>query len=356
MSLLSTSNSNPPAPTGTAKRLRRSLLAILMGLLMLEIGVRLPPVHAALSSTLDPYETLLWYSKNMLSYRMDFDSGKHYDLWLLGSSYMMTGLDPEIVGDTLAAADDPLTVQNYGFTGMINLADMALVVDRWLLNADKPRYAIIGLQWSNMSSDVKRPIRARSSPMERMLIFRDAPDDWVSAFVYQNSVLFRFATLARNALLIPLEQTDVPDLPKGGYVPRNQAMTCDRSLWTDNDKPTAAEFESHLVRLGALINMLHRNGVEVGVVNIPSSYCALRRSYSSQEHYEQFYLDPLAAYLQATGVPYAELDRRFFAAYPDVDEQVTFYYNASHPNSEGAKLFSLWTGEFAAQALVSVSR
>jgi hypothetical protein len=54
-------------------------------------------------------------------------------------------------------------------------------------------------------------------------------------------------------------------------------------------------------------------------------------------------------------VPYAELDRRFFAAYPDVDEQVTFYYNASHPNSEGAKLFSLWTGEFAAQALVRVT-
>ena len=340
------------SPQSSAHRLRRGVLALLLCLLLLEIGVRLPPVKAALSTALDPYETLLWYSLNMPAYQKQLQDGPHYDLWMLGSSYMMSGLDPRIVQAHLAETGNPMTVQNYGYTVMQNLSDMAVVVEQWMFRYDRPRYALIGLQWSNMSSDGQRAAVARSSPMERMVIFQDTPEDVVMRAVFQNSALFRFATLARNALTVPPEQAAVPELPQGGYVTRdNMAMTCDRSLWTDVDKPTAEEFESHLTRLDDLINALRQKGVEVGVVNIPSSYCALRRSYVSQEHYEQMYLDPMVAHMQAIHVPYAELDRRFFTAYPDVDEQVKFYYNASHPNTEGAKVFSAWAGEFVASWL-----
>lgn len=335
------------SPQSTMHRLRRGVLVLLLCLLLLEIGVRLPPVHAALSTALDPYESLLWYIMNMPAYLKQLQNGPHYDLWMLGSSYMMTGLDPRIVQAQLAVTGNPTTVQNYGYTGMTNLSEMALVVERWMLQYDKPRYAIIGIQMSNLF-DGKLPARARSSPMERMIIFNDSPENQMVQFVFQNSDLFRFATLARNALTVPAEKTVVPEFPVGGYVERNKTMTCDPAVWASTYNPPAEAFEGHVARLDALINAFRQNGVEVAVVNIPSSYCGLRGGYSSTENYEQMYLDPLAAHLQAINVPYAELDRRFYAAYPDVDEQVTFYSNASHPNAEGAKLFSAWTGEFAA--------
>ncbi len=332
----------------SSSRLRRGALALVVCLLLLEMGVRLPPVKVALSAALDPYESLLWYNKNIQSYGKQLRDGSHYDLWLLGASYIMSGLDPTIMADTLAAANHPLTVQNYGYTFMQNLSDMAVVVGRWMLRYDQPRYALIGLQWRNMSSDGQRAARARSSPMERMVIYQDHLDDWFMALVYQNSQLFRDATLTRYALTVPLEDTDVPDLPTGGYAPRARIMPCEPSQWTDVDKPTQADFESHLARLDTLIEALRQNGVAVAVVNIPSPECAVRYNYSSLERYEQTYLDPLAAHLQAINVPFGELDRRFFAAYPDIDAQRVYYYDDSHPNTDGARLLSVWAGEFVA--------
>ena len=341
------------SPQSTTHRLRRGVLALLLCLLLLEISVRLPPVHAALSTALDPYESLLWYDNSMLAYQNLLRDGQQHDLWMLGSSYMMTALDPRIVQAQLAATGNLTTVQNYGYTVMQNLSDMAVVVERWMFSFYKPRYALIGLHWGNFSADGRRTARARTSPMERSLIFQDTLNDRLGGVIYRNSALFRFATLARNALTIAPERTVIPTLTEGGYTAAvtDKVFGCDPTSYTDVNKVTQEQFDSHLVRLDTLIDALQRNGVTVGVVSIPNSYCSYRRFYATPEDYVQLYLDPLAAHLQARGISYAELDRRFFSAYPDGEEQASFYYNASHAKLKGAELFSAWTGEFVASWL-----
>jgi|GEM_PF-5404324 len=344
--------SSASSPDTASRRLRRGALALVLSLLVLELAVRFPPLNAALSSALDPYERLLWYYPAMPAYQAQLRSS-HYDLWLVGSSYLATALEPQQVQARLEAGGLSVSVQNYGFSLMQNLADMSLVMARWMLTLDKPRYALIGLHWGNFGWNGARPARARSSPMERATIFRDTLEDSLGGLMYASSALFRYAALARNAFIVPREKTDLQDMPLGGYVANKETYQCDETLWTQENRVTPEDMTGHLARLDALIDVLQKNGVRVAVVSIPYQYCALRRSYSDTESYIALYLEPVAAHLAARGIPYAEFDRRFYAAFPSGEEQASYYNDPSHPNEKGAVILSAWAGEFAAEWLRS---
>ncbi len=132
------------------RRLRREVLRLALVLLLLEIIVRVEPVKSLLADALDPYENLLWYSDIMPAYQDQLQNSAHYDVWLAGSSYMMTGLQPEWVQAELESGEESgLTVQNYGMTDMRNLYDMAAVYDRWMLQMDQPDYLIMGISVFN---------------------------------------------------------------------------------------------------------------------------------------------------------------------------------------------------------------
>ena len=104
MSLSSTSSSKKAG----WPRLRRDILCVVVALLALELVMRLDPVRLSLSQALDPYENLLWYSDYMPSYRDQLVHGPHYDVWMVGSSYMMTGLQPQWVQEQMAALAERL--------------------------------------------------------------------------------------------------------------------------------------------------------------------------------------------------------------------------------------------------------
>lgn len=339
------------SPQPTTHRLRRGVLALVMCLLLLEIGVRLPPVHAALSAALDPYESLLWYYGSMPAYQAQLRDGSHYDLWLLGSSYLATAINPSLMQDQLATEGVPLTVQNYGFSLMQNLSDMALVVERWMFTLDKPRYALIGVGWGNYGSNGLRPTKARTSPMERATIFRDTLHDIVGGWVYAHSDLFRYATLARYGLTVPVEQTEIQPMPVGGFVANKDTYQCDEALWVNTNRVMPYDMPGHLQRLDALIDTLQRNNVPVAVVSIPVPFCSYRRVYTDTDSYINLYLEPMKTHLAERGIPYAEFDRRFFAAFPDPADQEIYYNDPSHPNEKGAAIFSEWAGEFVAEWL-----
>ena len=154
----------------------------------LEMVIRIEPVRSLLSDALNPYENLLWYSNYMPAYQEQLQNGPHYNLWLVGSSHMVTGLQPEWVQHEIKTQGvSGLTVQNYGLTNMLNLYDMAAMFDRWMFQFDQPDYVVIGLSGFNFSINAIGDSLAHTSPMERTYIFPDSVDDYGAGWLFRNS-------------------------------------------------------------------------------------------------------------------------------------------------------------------------
>jgi hypothetical protein len=83
------------------RRFRCEVVKIVIVLLCLELLLRLRPIHKALSTTLDPYETALWYSAALPVYEKELQGGYDYTIWMIGSSYLMSGLNLTLVEDQL---------------------------------------------------------------------------------------------------------------------------------------------------------------------------------------------------------------------------------------------------------------
>src|SRR6266536_4079334 len=195
-------------------RLRREILRVLAVLMILEMIARIGPVKTWLSDTLDPYENLLWYSENIPSYQDQLLHGPHYDVWMGGSSYMMTSLQPDWVKNEVTAQGiDGLAFQNYGLTTMQNLNDMAAIYDRWMFKMDQPQYVILGISLLNFTQGGRQPSMARSSPMERTYIFPDSVDDYIAGWFYQHSMFYHYVLLSRNATFIPRDQALLKSMP-----------------------------------------------------------------------------------------------------------------------------------------------
>jgi hypothetical protein len=343
-----------PSPISGWRRLRREVLRLVIVLLLLEIVVRVDPVKSLLSNALDPYENLLWYADIMPAYQDQLQHGPHFNVWLAGSSYMMTGLQPEWVQSQLAAeGEDGLTVQNYGMTDMRNLYDMAAVYDRWMLPMDQPDYLIIGISVFNFSTTADAT--ARNSPMERTFIFPDSVDDYAAGWLFQSSALFRYALLARNATFIPRDEALLKPHPLGGYIAGPNAFeNCNPNEWKAPDAPQDPYPAEVFAPLDRFLEVAQSRQIPVMVVDIPLQYCNMRRFFSSREAYESNYIQPVMTHLQEKGIPFLELATPFYAEVP-LDEQRLYFMDRHHPNSEGARLFSQWTGEFATNWLKTLS-
>jgi hypothetical protein len=316
-------------------------------LLLLELIVRVGPVKTVLSDALDPYENLLWYSDIMPAYQDQLLHGPHYDLWLAGSSYMMTGLQPEWVNNALADQGiTGLTVQNYGMTDMRTLYDMADVYDHWMFQMDQPKYMVIGISVFNFSA--KGDSTARSSPMERTYIFPDSIDDYVSGWLFRHSDLYRYSLLARNASFIPREEAILKPHPLGGYIGSDSVFEgCDPTDWKAPDSPQDPYPQEVFAPLDRFIDVAQTRHIPLVVVDIPLQYCNMRRFFPSRDAYETNYIQQVTTHLAAKHIPFLELATPFYAQIPQ-DEQYKYFIDHHHPNNEGAKLFSRWTGDFVA--------
>lgn len=313
-----------------------------LALLLLELIARSGPVSQFLDDRLGVYENLLWYADEMPAYRDQLLHGPHYDIWLVGSSYLMSGLDPQAIQRGLAERGfDRLTVQNYGMSAMQNMEDMAVVYDRWMFQMARPEYIVVSLSQQNAHRSGFTS-RARSGPLEDTYIFTDRVDDFIAGFLYGHSALLRYAILARNATFIPREQAEVKPKPAGGFVPLPFIYDgCDPSLWTAPDTMLETYQPAAFASIDRLLDVIQAREIPLMAVNIPLTYCGLRGRFPDFETYQRVYLEPLRAHLKARGIALYDLDRRFYEAIP-LDEQYRYYENASHPNQDGAALLSQW--------------
>jgi hypothetical protein len=346
MSLSSTSNSDQRG----WRRLWREVGRLLALLLILELVLRVEPIKTMLSDALDPYENLLWYSEYMPAYREQLTNGPHYDLWMVGSSYMMTGLQPEWVQRALENQGvSGTTVQNYGMPDMVNFFDMAAIFDRWILEMDQPKYAVINISVFNFSA--RTPSIARNSPMERTLIFPDSPDDYVAGWLFQNSRIYRYALLARNASFIPRSEAELKPHPLGGFIEGpTPFMDCDPTEWKTPDDPQISYPPGAFDPIDRFIEVIQKREIPLVIVDMPLQYCNMRRFFVSETSYKTVYLTAITAHLQQKGIPFLNLAGIFYREVPD-NEQYLYFLDRHHPNLEGARLFSQWTGEFLAEWL-----
>lgn len=340
MSHLSISNSKT-----RWRRLRRDLSLLLVGLIALELVCRVPTVNSLLAEHLDPYENLLWYDWIMPAYQEQLRAKPGYDVWLLGSSYMMTSLDPQRIQSELR---DNVTVQNYGFTRALNFNNVSDMV-AWLFTLDRPRYVVIGTTVLNFNAGAANPVSAYSSPYESVYIFRDSPDDAIAGFLYRTSAFYRYAILARNATFIPIEQTLYRPIPYGGFVASETVLDCDVKFSTTHEFSPNLRYDAGLARLEKLIETVQEQGIQVAVINVPLPACALD-DFGSYAAYEQQYLNPLAAHLASRQIPFFALDPQFYAEVP-LEDQEQYFANNTHANQRGADLFSEWSAKFVADWL-----
>ena len=334
------------------ERLRREIARVIVIFLLLEIIARIPLVKSFLANKLDPYENLLWYSENMPVYKHQLLNGPHYDVWMGGSSYMMTGLQPLWVqSEANAQGIAELTFQNYGLNAMQNLNDMADIYDKWMFQMDQPQYMVLGISISNFTQSAKLGSRARSSPMERTYIFPTSIDDYIGGWLFNNSVLYRYALLLRNATFIPQGAALLQPMPLGGFVEGIDSFTgCDSKAWVPTTTPPGLTVFNDFSSLDHFINVIRARNIPIAVVNIPRQYCGLRLSFSNYDDYASSYLMNVSKHLKDLDVPFLDLDTQFYAQIKE-NEQYQYFRDISHPNTEGARLFSQWTGDFVAKWL-----
>jgi hypothetical protein len=342
----------------TWRRLRREIGHVLLILIVLELICRLAPIHSLLSRTLDSYENLLYYDPFMPSYQVQLDTHPEYTVWLVGSSYMMTGLNPQLVQDSLKEQGlTDITTQNYGLNRMLNLDVMSEVFDRWMLQMDRPRYMVIGTSHRNFVTAASNPPPILSSPYENMYIFPRSVDDFVTGFLYKYSLFYHYVVLARNALHIPRDQTIRPARPEGGYVERTTTYNCNLNRdEVDAAQRPVSDMEGGLDRLDRFIDVIRSHTIPVLVVNVPMPLCTIYyEGYKDYHDYDAHYLKPLAQHLADENIAFRDLDTQFQAQIPP-ETQPEYFADSAHPNTKGAALFSQWTGEILAEWLRSTSR
>lgn len=340
MSRFSTSDSK----IFTRKRLYREVGRFLLLLLCLELFCRWDPIRTYLSNTLDSYENLLWYDSALPSYKTQLESQPGYTVWLVGSSYAMSGLSPQLVQNRLREQGlKDNTVQNYGMNRMVNLEVMSQVFDRWLLNFDQPSYIVVTTSQRNFTVAAYEPSDVMFSPYESMYIFPQSLDDYFRGFLFKNSAFYHYGILARNALLIPPELTLRDSLPQGGYVERTQATDCNE---LEDKKRLVNDMEGGLDRLDHFLDVIEAHHISVLVVNLPLPSCTITyQGFTNFDDYSVHYLQPLAKHLQDRNIPFSELDTRFQIEIPE-DMQQYYFIDAAHANKNGASLFSQWTADF----------
>lgn len=325
------------------RRIRRDVLILVGVLLALEIILRVGPVHAWLAQHLDPYENLLWYSPTTPAYQQQLLAQPEYDVWLLGSSYMMTALDPQQMQSTLP---DGVTAQNYGFSSMRNLDAMSKMVE-WLLTLDQPRYVVLGVNYRNFTPTAAESARAEDSPYENVFIYTDSVDEVIAGFLFNNSFLYRYGILARNATFIPFEKTILPDIPSGGFTALDN--TVEDCVTDYGVRDAVFDMAPGLARMDALINTVRSHDIPIAVLNMAMPVCALS-GFENFDDYSHQYLDTVAAHLASQNVPFHALDPQFYAEIPP-EEQWRYFSDQSHANITGAALFSTWAGDFIAEWL-----
>ena len=327
MSLASTSSSQPETRSNW-RRLRRLGLYVLALLAGLELFCRLPLVEP-----LRKYEDLLWYDVYLATFNRELKNGSHHALWLLGSSYMMTGLNPAIIQEGLRASGFPdLTVQNYGLNRLQNLEVMGEVFDRWLFELDQPEYAVLAVAGSNFNATPRKGLPILSSPLESALIFPDSLDDYVGGFLYQHSALYHHAVLLRHVI----DTRDAENrwyfidrvLPLGGYEDNDrvyQPSDCDLSAIRDEAEAEwlreSAAFAGYAERMAvsyaqmdAFIAAIQRRGIPLAMVIIPDQACTIAQAYRSYANYNTLFIQPLLDHIRALGVPVVDLNAPFQAA------------------------------------------
>ena len=328
------------------KRVWRDLLSVALLIVVAELILRIGPIQAFLAEKLDPYENLLWYDRTLPAYEEQLRHHPDYTIWLLGSSPMMTGLNPAIIQENLRQAGyEGITVQNYGFTTMLNLGVMAQVVDRWLLELDQPQYIILGVAQANFTTTGADRNRIEDSPLENLMIYPDNIDDYVARFLYTNSVLFHYSILAHNATIIPVERTRPDPLPLGGYTERSGTINCQQYLnFTRNGQIASVDLEGGLDRMDQLLDVIQARNIPVLVVNIPIARCLLDDRFRAVDYYRTAYLEPLADHLHQRGIPFFDIDAAFYEL--PAKDQNGFFDNGIHPNTDGADFMSSLLGHF----------
>lgn len=321
-------------------RIWRDLLRLLLLIIIAELVLRLGPIHEFLAEHLDPYENLLWYDRRMPSYQAELELNPDHTIWMLGSSPMMTALHPTIIQKNLRRAGrENATVQNYGFTIMTNLGTMAQVVDRWLLEMDQPKYIALGIAQINFSANSGKRNRIEDSPLENIMIYPDSVDDYIARFLYTNSILYHYAILARNATMIPVEETARPILATGGYSKRSGTINCSRyNGFVRAGRIATVDLEGGLERLDRLIDAIQARDIPLLVVNIPIARCLLDDRFRSVDYYRSAYLDPVADHLRSRGIPFFDIDTVFYEL--PAKDQNGFFDNGTHPNADGARFMS----------------
>ncbi len=324
------------------RRVRGDAIRIGLFLLLLELVIQVRPVNTMLEQRLGTYENLLWYDSRMPSYKLQLEANPDYTFWLIGSSPMMTGLDPALIQAKLVArGHQRVTVQNYGFTTMLNLSVMAQVVDNWLLELDQPQYVVIGISDLNFGREILNRMRIEDSPAEQIFIFPDSLDDYIARFLYRHSDLYRYSILGRNATLIPFEQTVRRVQPNGGYSPRDGIYDCAEATARFPNGPTGLEVPVSvgLERFHELAEVLEAREIPVIIVTIPLARCYLDARYGSLDLYNEAYLDPVIEFVNdQLQLPIVVTDHRFYEL--PMNEQNDLFDNGTHSNKKGAQFLS----------------
>lgn len=342
----------PDAPkTYTIGRLLRDLAWVALILLTLELLLRLPPLSQRVEEVLANYEGLLRYDRYLPAYEreMEVNTDNLHNMWLLGSSYMMTSLNPERIQVYLdPPVSESISVQNYGLTELRDLEVMARTLGADLLLMDQPRYAVIGVGARNFVDQAAADTPILQSPYERAMILPSTIDDHIAGFLYRNSYLYRYTILLRSYFSAGGERFGPPSLWLGGYTERTGQISCDVEPDLSQERaPENFDFNAGAQRLDSFINTLESRGIHVMVLSIPLPACTIydAEEFGSYENYMRHYLQPLTQHLQERAVPFYELDTRLFEEVP-VAEHGLYYTDRTHTNIQGAALFSVWAAEY----------
>lgn len=349
MSHLSTSNSNH----NTKRRIIIDILWLVLVLIALETFVRVPPVHDFLALRIDPYENLLYYDNAVPRYINDLKQNPDYTFWLAGSSYMMTGINPEWVQAQAEDTGVSLTVQNFGLTQTTNLAVLATVFEYEFLTVDKPEVLVLYLSEFNLGGQTVAA--ALDGDYERVLLFPDSLDERIAGFLYKHSDLYRYLVLARNLPVISYEDALRTPRSTGGYTERTNTYNCPQrgSLQRVGDT-FESTLQINLTQLQVFIDLADSLDIPLIVLHLPLPNCTLENLYTNYDDYNNRYLQPVRNHVIEQGISFYALDTQFYSVIP-LAEQHLYFSDATHPNEQGATLFSQWTAEILVDWLVQYS-
>ena len=320
----------------TWRRIAIDVLCVIGVLLVLEMIVRLPPVHDYLAARLDTYEHLFWHDPNMPRYTNDLRENPDYTFWFVGSSYMMTAINPAAIRPEIA----PMTAQNFGMTVMTNLAYMSEIMTRWMLQQGEPQTMVLFVAEPNFSNPYLQ--ESRNGIFEQTFLFPDSISDNAGRWLYNQSQLYRYLLLARNAPLVPYEDTLREPRENGGFWQHiGEPYTCPTATPLSQQINPITYHVGHN-NLETFITMTQQHNIPLMIISIPIPECTWRLRYMDFADYQNTYLQPVAALAEEHGIPFFELDTRFQAEVAS-NEQQNYFYDAHHANQEGAELFSVWT-------------